>query len=214
MVGGGGGTLGGTDSAGAWAGSSGALEKITIPVASGQVIEFSIGAGGAGVVPSTQSGGNGMATTITMYGKTLLTTNGCFGSGINGGDGATTTGVSCGGGGMGSVNTSTYGNGGTGTIPGQDGTIYETLGSGEQSRNGGLNNLGQLPLLDSASGMAGAGGGTLAGYGVGSITSTTTRVTNGTYGSGGGGAFGGAPNQLNGRSGGNGYVKINTCKIC
>jgi len=74
----------------------------------------------------------------------------------------------------------------------------------------GLNNLGQPPFLDSASGMGGAGGGPLAGYGVGSTTSTTTRATNGTYGSGGG-AFGGATNQLNGGSGGNGYVKINTC---
>jgi len=48
-----------------------------------------------------------------MYGKTILTAHGGLGStGINGGDGATTssTGVSCGGGGgMGSVNTSTYG---------------------------------------------------------------------------------------------------------
>jgi len=62
----------------------------------------------------------------------------------------------------------------------------------------GLNNLGQPPFLDSASGMGGAGGGTLAGYGVGSSTSTNTGATNGTYGSGGGGAFGGATNQLNG----------------
>jgi len=47
-----------------------------------------------------------------MYGQTILTANGGLGStGINGGDGGTTslTGVSCGGGGgMGSVNTSTY----------------------------------------------------------------------------------------------------------
>jgi len=97
-----------------------------------------------------------------MYGQTIVTANGGLGStGINGGDGATTslTGVSCGGGGgMGSVNTSTYGTGGTGTIPGQDGTIYETSTSGEQSGNGGLNNLGQPPFLDSASGMGGAGG--------------------------------------------------------
>jgi len=107
---------------------------------------------------------------------------------------------------------STHDTGGTGTIPGQDGTIYETSTSGEQSGNRGLNNLGQPPFLDSASGMGGAGGGggPLAGYGVGSSTSTTTRAINGTYGSGGGGAFGGATNQLNGRSGGNGYVKINT----
>jgi len=150
-----------------------------------------------------------------MYGQTLLTANGGLGStGIDGGDGATTSlrGVSCGGGGgMGSVNTSTYGSGGTRTFPGQDGTIYETSTSGEQSGNGGLNNLGQPPFLDSASGMVGAGGGPLAGYGVGSSTSTTTGATNGTYGSRGGGAFGRATNQLNGGSGGNGYVKINTC---
>jgi len=92
---------------------------------------------------------------------------------------ASLTGVSCGGGGgMGSVNTSTYGTGGTRAFPGQDGTIYEISNSGEQSGNGGLNNLGQPPLLDSASGMGGAGGGPLAGYGVGSSTSTTTGATN------------------------------------
>jgi len=56
--------------------------------------------------------------------------------------------------------------------------------------------------------MGGAGGGPLAGYGVGSSTSTTRGATNGTYGSGGG-AFG-ATNQLNGGSGENGYVKRNT----
>jgi len=122
-----------------------------------------------------------------MYGQTILTSNGGLGStGINGGDGATTssTGVlSGGGGGMGSVNTSAYGTGGTGTFPGQDGTIYETSTSGEQSGNGGLNNLGQPPFLDSAYGMGGSGGGPLAGYGVGSSTSTTAGATNGTYGS-------------------------------
>jgi len=79
-----------------------------------------------------------------------------------------------------------------------------------KSGNGGLNNLGQPPFLDSASGMGGAGGGPLAGYGLGSITSTTTGAINGTYGSGEGVAFGGATNQLNGGSEGNGYVKINT----
>jgi len=69
-------------------------------------------------------------------------------------NGATTslTGISCGGGGViGSVNTSTYGTRGTGTFPGQASTIYEIQGTGEQSGNGGLNNLGQPPLLDSAS---------------------------------------------------------------
>jgi len=74
---------------------------------------------------------------------------------------------------MGSVNTSTYGTGGTGTIPGQASTIYETQGTDKKSGNGGLNNLGQPPLQDSASGMGGAGAGPLAGYGLGSITSTT-----------------------------------------
>jgi len=149
-----------------------------------------------------------------MYDQTLLTANGGLGStGIDGGNGATnsSTGVSCGGGGgMGSVNTSTYDTGGTGTFPGQDSTIYETSTSGEQSGNGGLNNLGQPPFLNSASGMGGAGGGPLAGYGVGSSTSTTTGATHGTAGSRGGGAFGGATNQLNGGSGENGYVKIKT----
>jgi len=111
---------------------------------------------------------------------------------------------------MGSVNTSNYGTWGTRTIPGQASTIYETQGTDEKSGNRGLNNLGQPPLLDSASEMGGAGGGPLAGYGVGSSTSTTTGAKNGTYGSGGRGAFGGATNQLNGGNGGNGYVKIST----
>jgi len=205
MGGGGGGSSGGIVSDSAWAGGggggSGALEKITIPVTSRQVIDFTIGVGGAGGAEPTQRGGNGTSTIVIMYGQTLLTANGGLGStGINGGDGATTssTGVSCGGGGgMGPVNTSTYGTGGTGTIPGQASTIYETQGRGEKSENGGLNNLGQPPFLDTASGMGGSG---LAGYGVGSITSTTTRATNGTYGSGGG-AFCGATNQFNGGSG-------------
>jgi len=107
--------------------------------------------GGDGGAQQTQSGGNSTYTTITMYGQSLLTANGGLGStGIDGGDGATTssTGVSCdGGGGMGSVNTFTYGTGGTRTFPGQDGTIYETSTSGEQSGNGGLHNLGQPPFL-------------------------------------------------------------------
>jgi len=96
------------------------LENITIPVTRGQVIDFTIGVGGAGGAQPTQSRGNGTDTTITMYGQTLLTANGGLEStGIDGGNGATTsTGVSCGGGGMGFVNTSNYGTGGTGTIPG------------------------------------------------------------------------------------------------
>jgi len=79
MGGGSGGSGGGTGSYGAWAGGggggSGALEKITIPATSGQVIDFTIGVGGAGA-GGAGSGGNGTATTITMYGQTILTANG------------------------------------------------------------------------------------------------------------------------------------------
>jgi len=104
----GGGSSGGTGSDSSWAGGggggSGALEKITIPVTSRQVIDFTIGVGGA---QPTQSGGNGTSKTVTMCGQTLLTANGGLGStGIDRGDGATTyfMGVSCGGGGgVGSV---------------------------------------------------------------------------------------------------------------
>jgi len=39
---------------------------------SGQVIDFTIGVGGAGGA-GTGSRGNGIATTITMYGQTILT---------------------------------------------------------------------------------------------------------------------------------------------
>jgi len=70
MGGGGGGSSGGTGSDGAWAGDgrrgSGALEKITIPVTSGQVTDFTIGVGGAGGAQLIQSRGNGTATTVTM----------------------------------------------------------------------------------------------------------------------------------------------------
>jgi len=70
MGGGGGGSSGGTGSDGAWAGGgrggSEALEKITIPVTSRQVIDFTIGVGGAGGAQPTQSRGNGTATTVTM----------------------------------------------------------------------------------------------------------------------------------------------------
>jgi len=113
------------------------LEKITIPVTSRQVIDFTIGVEGAGGAQSTQSQGNGAATTVNIYGQTILKANGGLGStGSNGGDGATTssTGVSCGrGGGMGSVNISTYGTRETGKFPGQGSTIYETQGMGEKS---------------------------------------------------------------------------------
>jgi len=82
MGGGGGGSSCGTGSDGAWAGGgrggSGALEKITIPVTSEQVLDFTIGVGGAGGAEPTQSGGNGTSTTITMYGQTLLAANGGF----------------------------------------------------------------------------------------------------------------------------------------
>jgi len=82
MRGGGGGSSGGTGSDGAWAGEggggSGALESITIPVTSRQVIDFTIGVGGAGGAQPTQSRGNGTSTTRTMYGQTLLTANGIY----------------------------------------------------------------------------------------------------------------------------------------
>jgi len=72
MKGDGGGSGGGTGSDGAWAGGggggSGALEKITIPATSGQVIDFTVGVGRAGG-GGAGSGGNG--TTITMYGQTI-----------------------------------------------------------------------------------------------------------------------------------------------
>jgi len=70
MGGGGGGSSGGTGSDIAWAGGGGggcgALEKIAIPVTSRQVMDFTIGVGGAGGAQPTQSGGNGTSTTITL----------------------------------------------------------------------------------------------------------------------------------------------------
>jgi len=82
MGGGGGGSSGGTGSDGTWAGlgggGSGALEKIIIPATSRQVIDFTIGVGGAGGAQPTQSGGNSTSTTVTMYGQTLLTANGGY----------------------------------------------------------------------------------------------------------------------------------------
>jgi len=81
MGGGGGGSGGGTGSDGAWTGGgSGALEKITIPATSRQVIDFTFGVGGGG--RGEGSRGNGTAKTLTMYGQTA---NGGLGStGING----------------------------------------------------------------------------------------------------------------------------------
>jgi len=212
--GGGGGAGSGSGSDGAWdgggGGSSGLLEKITIPVTSGQVISFNIGTGGTAGTATSVSGSNGGTTTVSMYGQIILTAGGGAGSpGIDGGGLASTaSGISCcGGGGMGSVNTSTYGTGGTGTFSGSSSTIYETLGTDEQSGNGGLNNLGQPPDQNYASGMGGAGGGPNGGYSVAS-SSINTGATNGTLGCGGGGAFGGATQQVSGGAGGNGYVKI------
>jgi len=70
------------------------------------------------------------------------------------------SGILCGGsGGMGLVNMGTYGTGGTETIPGSNSTIYETMGTNEQSGNGALNNLGQPPDQNYDSGMSGASGG-------------------------------------------------------
>jgi len=96
MGGGGGVSSAGTGSESAWdgggGGGSGALEKITIHVTGRQVINFTIGVGGAVGAQPDQSRGNGIATTVTMYGQTLLTAKGGLGStGINGGDGATTS---------------------------------------------------------------------------------------------------------------------------
>jgi len=72
MGGGGGGAGSGSGSAGAWdgggGGSLGLLKKITIPVTSGQVISFTIGAGGTAGSATSISSGNRGTTTITMYG--------------------------------------------------------------------------------------------------------------------------------------------------
>jgi len=167
-IGGGGGGAGSgsrSDSAlnGGGGGSLGVLEKITIPVTSGQVISFTIGTGGTAGSATDVSGGDGSSTIITMYGQIILTAIGGLGStSIIGADGpSTSTGITCGGGsGMGLVNMGTYGMGGTGTILGSNSTIYETMGTNEKSGNGGLNNLSQPPDQNYASGMGGAGGGT------------------------------------------------------
>jgi len=174
-------------------GSSGVLQKITVPATSGQVISFNIGTGGAGETPTSarESGGE---TTILMYGQTILTcSGGAPGSGMDGGGlDSSLTGISCGGGGgMGIYETSSYGTGGTGTFPGQNGLAY-TPGETVQSGNGGLNNLGQAPISGNQSGSGGAGGG----------------PSPGSYGCGGDGAMRPAAAQLDGYAGGNGYVKI------
>jgi len=141
---------------------------------------------------------------------TILTAGGGVGStGINGGGlPSMASRILCGGGGgMGSVNMGTYGTGDTGTIPGSNSTVYETMGTNEQSGNGGLSNLGQPPDQNYASGMDGAGGRPNGGYSVAS-DSINTGTTNGTLSCGGGGAFGGATQQVSGGAGRNGYVKI------
>jgi len=129
-----------------------------------------------------------------MYGQVILTcSGGAPGSGMDGGGlSSSTAGISCGGGGgMGIYETTTYGAGGSGTFPGQNGQAY-TPGETVQSGNGGLNNLGQAPILGNQSGSGGAGGG----------------PTPGSYSCGGYGATSPATAQLDGYAGGNGYVKI------
>jgi len=70
---GGGGAGSGSGSDGAWdgrgGGSLGLLEKITIPVTSGQVISFTIGTGGTAGSATSVSSSNRGTTTITMYGQ-------------------------------------------------------------------------------------------------------------------------------------------------
>jgi len=51
-------------------GSSGCLQKIMIPVASGQVIDFTIRSGGSGGAPES-SGSDGGTTTISIYGQSI-----------------------------------------------------------------------------------------------------------------------------------------------
>jgi len=56
-------------------------------VASGQVIDFTIGSGGSGGAPKS-GGSNGSTTTVTIYGQSILTCTGGLGSTeINGADG-------------------------------------------------------------------------------------------------------------------------------
>jgi len=99
-----------------------------------------------------------------MYGQTILTCQGgAPGSGMDvGGLDSSLAGISCGGGGgMGIYETTSYGMGGTGTFPGQNGLAYTPGETGLQSGNGGLNNLGEAPILGNQSGSGGAGGGLL-----------------------------------------------------
>jgi len=107
-------------------GSSGILQKITIPATSGQVISFNIGTGGLGETPTT-AGESGGETTVLMYGQTISTClGGAPGNRMDGGGlDSSMAGISCGGGGaMGIYDTTSYGTGGTGTFPGQNGSAY------------------------------------------------------------------------------------------
>jgi len=165
-IGGGGGGAGsgsGSSSTGPWSGGGGGssrcLQKITIPVASGQVIDFTIGSGGSGGAPKS-GGSNGGTTTISMYGQSILTCAGGLGStGINRADGPSSAGVTCsGGGGMGYFQCNLAGTGGSRTFPGSNSTIYEVDDPSSESGNGGLNYLGQAVMPGFTSGLGGAGG--------------------------------------------------------
>jgi len=95
---------------------------------------------------------------------------------------------------MGYFQSNLAGTGGSGTFPRSNSTIYEVDDPSSESRNGGLNNLGQPVMPGFISGLGGAGAG--------------PNALNGSYGCGGSRAFGGISAQLSGGNGGNSYVRI------
>jgi len=80
-------------------------------------------------------------TELSSLHSSLNTNTSDISTGIDGGGLASlASGILCGGsGGIGLVNTGTYGTGGMGTILGSSSTVYETSGTNEQSGNRGLN---------------------------------------------------------------------------
>lgn len=155
----GGGGAGGGDGtngfpAGSGGGSGAYVRYVNLPVVAGNIYNFTIGAGGTGVLAGT--GGNGGATTFNGPGA-ALTASGGNGGGVNGGAGGTGGATATGG------TTNTVGNNGQTSLAG-----HTSSGFGAGAPNGGGNVSGCSAngctgTLGSVYGGGGSGGGPRGG---------------------------------------------------
>ncbi len=174
--GGNGSTFGGTRSGGG--GGGGAFTRNnTLGVFSGQVINYTIGAGGTGV--NGGNGGNGSASVFS----TVTAAGGFGGSAGNSGD-------ATGNGGAGGVGGTFSGGNGATAVSASSG------GGGGSAGSLGNGNAGGTPL-------GGIGGAGTSGNGATGVTTASIAGTNATFLGGGGG--GARVNGNNDRAGGNGF---------